>query len=172
MTRSLRIRAAFAVVAAAAVTVSVALAHNPRGKVEADFAGKKVTVDYGRPSLNGRDMLAQATAGMVWRLGSEDATTITSEGSLMLGSNMVPAGAYSLFAQKTDDGWSLLVNSETGQSGLAHNPEKDVFSHPLRVERAEESAEMFTISLMADGMNGTMKMQWGTTALVTDLMVH
>jgi hypothetical protein len=31
---------------------------------------------------------------------------------------------------------------------------------------------MFTITLMADGMNGTLKMQWGETALVTDLMVH
>ncbi len=154
------------------VSVAAATAHNPRGKTEADFAGKKVTVDYGRPSLNGRDMLSQVAPGMVWRLGSEDATTITSEGSLMFGENMVPAGAYSLFARKTDDGWDLLVNSETGQSGLAHDPEKDLFAAPLQVESADEVAEMFTISLMADGMNGTMKMQWGAMALVADLMVH
>ena len=159
-------------VSALVVSVGVALAHTPRGKTEADFAGKMVTVEYGRPSLNGRDMLSQVTPGMVWRLGSEDATTITTDGSLMFGENMVPAGSYSLFARKTDDGWDLLVNSETGQSGLAHDPEKDLFDVPLDVESAEESAEMFTISLMADGMNGSMKMQWGTMALVADLMVH
>ena len=148
---------------ALAVPVSlatIALAHNPRGKAKASFDGKAVTVEYGRPSLNGRDMLAQAVSGMVWRLGSENATT------------MVPAGAYSLFAQKTEDGWNLLVNSETGQSGLAHNPEKDLFSAPLKVETTDDSAEMFTITLMADGMNGTLKMQWGSTALVTGLMIH
>lgn len=150
----------------------IALAHNPRGKVEASFNGKAVTVDYGRPSLKGRDMLAQAAAGMVWRLGSEGATTITSEGDLMIGENMAPAGSYSLFAQKTEDGWNLLVNSETGQSGLAHDPEKDLFGAPLKVEKASESAEMFTISLTADGMNGALRMHWGETALVTDLMVH
>ena len=151
---------------------AIALAHNPRAKVEASFNGKAVTVDYGRPSLNGRDMLGQAIPGMVWRLGSEDATTITTAGDLMIGSEMVPAGAYSLFAQKTEAGWDLLVNGETGQSGLAHNPEKDLFSAPLKVEKADISAEMFTITLMADGMNGTLKMQWGETALVADLMVH
>lgn len=151
---------------------AIALAHNPRGKAEASFNGKAVTVEYGRPSLNGRDMLAQATPGMVWRLGSENATTITTEGDLMIGREMVPAGAYSLFAQKTDDGWDLLVNSETGQSGLAHDPGKDLFSAPLKVEQADQAAEMFTITLMADGMNGTLKMHWGSTALVTGLMVH
>lgn len=151
---------------------AIAFAHNPRGKVEATIGGKAVTVEYGRPSLNGRDMLSQATAGMVWRLGSENATTITTAGDLMIGSNMAPAGAYSLFAKKTEDGWDLLVNSETGQSGLAHDPEKDLFSAPLKVEKTNDSAEMFTISLMADGMNGTLKMQWGQTALVADVMVH
>ncbi len=157
---------------AVALAAPLALAHNPRGKVEADFGGKAVTVDYGRPSLNGRDMLSQAMPGMVWRLGSEDATTIKSEGSLVFGDNMVPAGSYTLFAKKTEDGWHLLVNRETGQSGLAHNPDADIFATPLRVEQAEDSAELFTISLMAEGMNGTMKMQWGTTALVAELMVH
>ena len=160
------------VLAVCLAAAAIALAHNPRGKAEATFNGKAVTVEYGRPSLNGRDMLGQATPGMVWRLGSENATTITSEGDLMIGSNMAAAGAYSLFAKKTDAGWDLLVNSETGQSGLAHDPEKDLFRAPLKVEKTDDSAEMFTISLMADGMNGTLKMQWGSTALVTDLMVH
>ncbi len=151
---------------------SVAAAHNPRGKVEASFSGKMVSVDYGRPSLKGRDMLGQAASGMVWRLGSENATTIISEGDLMFGSDMLPAGAYSLFAKKTDDGWNLLVNSETGQSGTAHDPEKDLLTAPLKVEKASESVEMFTITLMADEMQGTLKMQWGDTALVAELMVH
>ena len=172
MISSTRFRLPIALAALLALGVGLAFAHNPRGKAEASFNGKGVTVEYGRPSLNGRDMLAQVTPGMVWRLGSENATTITTEGDLMIGANMAPAGAYSLFAQKTDDGWDLLVNSQTGQPGLAHDPAKDLFSAPLKVEKADSSAEMFTITLMADGMNGTLKMQWGDTALVTDLMVH
>ena len=162
----------FALTALLTLAVGMAFAHNPRGKAEATFNGKSVTVEYGRPSLKGRDMLGLAGVGMVWRLGSEAATTITTEGDLMIGSAMVPAGAYTLFAQKTGEGWNLLVNSETGQSGLAHDPDKDTFSSPLTLEKASSSVEMFTITLMADGMNGTLKMQWGQTVLATKLMVH
>ncbi len=149
-----------------------ALAHNPRGEAGASFNGKAVTVDYGRPSLNGRDMLGMATPGMVWRLGSEAATTLTSEGSLMFGQKMVPAGQYTLFARKTDSGWDLLVNRQTGQWGTDHDPEQDILSVPLKMETRDNSEELFTITLTADGMNGQLTMQWGATALVADLMVH
>ncbi len=149
-----------------------ALAHNPRGEATASFDGKAVTVDYGRPSLDGRDMLGMATPGMVWRLGSDAATGLASEGAMMFGSKMVPAGEYTLFARKTDDGWELLVNKQTGQWGTDHNPEHDLIAVPLKVETRDASEEVFTISLTADGMNGQMVMQWGTTALVADLMVH
>ena len=160
------------ILALSLVFSGIALAHNPRGEAKASFAGTNVTVDYGRPSLNGRDMLAMATPGMIWRLGSEGATTITADGSLMFGQNMVPAGSYSLFARKTDGGWELVVNEETGQMGNRHDPEQDLFTAPLKVENRDSSEEMFTISLAADGMNGKMTMQWGTTALIADLMVH
>ena len=151
-----------------------ALAHNPRGTAEATIAGKKVSISYGRPSLNGRDMLGQAAPGMIWRLGSEDATSLTSEGQLWFGQQKLEPGSYTLFAKKTEGAWELLVNTETGQSGLAHDPAKDLLAVPLQVEEAPEAAEMFTISLAdaGDGMNASLRMQWGKTALVTPLMVH
>lgn len=153
---------------------ALAAAHNPRGTAEATIAGKKISVSYGRPSLKGRDMLGQAQPGMIWRLGSEDATTLSTEGQLWFGGKSVEAGSYTLFAEKTDEGWTLLVNGETGQSGMARDPERDLFGVPLTVEEAAESAEMFTISVVSadDGMNGSLRMHWGSTALVAPLMMH
>lgn len=153
---------------------ALAAAHNPRGTAEATIAGKKISVSYGRPSLKGRDMLGQAQPGMVWRLGSEDATTLMTEGQLWFGDKSVEAGSYTLFAEKTEDGWTLLVNGQTGQSGMARDPEKDLFGVPLSVEEAAEPAEMFTISVVSaeDGMNGSLRMHWGSTALVAPLMMH
>lgn len=183
MTKTLR-RRSFPLLAALPALLlglaALAFAHNPRGTAEMTISGKKVTISYGRPSLKGRDMLGQATPGTVWRLGSEDATTIVTEGQLFFSAmhggpaRMVEPGSYSLFAMRTEDGWRLLVNSETGQSGLAHDPAKDLLGVPLGVETAEESVEMFTITLASagDGMNGSLRMQWGTTALVSPLMIH
>ena len=49
-------------VAIATVAVSVvAWAQSPRGASKATIGGSEVSVDYGRPSLRGRDMLGQAT---------------------------------------------------------------------------------------------------------------
>jgi len=43
----------------------------------------------------------------------------------------------------------------------------------MRVESLDDSVEMFTIAVTTtDGMNGSLKASWGTTALVADLMVH
>ncbi len=157
-----------------------AAGHNPRGTAEVTISGKKVTISYGRPSLKGRDLLGQVEPGTVWRLGSEAATTVETEGQLWFTADhggpprMVEPGSYSLFAMKTEDGWRLLVNSETGQPGDEHDPAQDLLGIPLQMETVEDSAEMFTITLdsAGDGMNASLRMQWGTTALISPLMIH
>ena len=86
-----------------------------RGGTEAEFGGKKISVDYGRPKLRGRDMLGQASEGMVWRMGTDQATTLSTDAELAFGPVTLGAGRYSLFAKKVGaNSWELLVNSETG----------------------------------------------------------
>ena len=51
------------------LAIACAAQQAKRGTAEATINGKKVSISYGRPSLQGRDMLAQATPGTVWRVG-------------------------------------------------------------------------------------------------------
>ena len=61
-------RSTLLIAAVAALSFSTtAHAQSPRGTAEGTIAGKSVTIDYGRPSLRGRDMLGKAPAGTVWR---------------------------------------------------------------------------------------------------------
>ena len=74
-----------ALLAAAVVVAAPAFAQNPRGEAKASVAGKTVAIDYGRPSLKGRDMLGQAQVGQSWRMGADAATGLKTEADLSFG---------------------------------------------------------------------------------------
>ena len=145
--------------AAAAVALAVpALAQNPRGEAKTTVSGKTVAIDYGRPSLKGRDMLAQAQVGQPWRLGADAATTLTTETDLSFGDTKVPSGEYILTATKVDtDTWHLNVLQKADREKVA-----DI---PLTQAKVDAEMEMFTIDLKGEGDKGKLEMVWGKTML-------
>lgn len=147
---------------------ALVLAQNPRGKAEASLSGKKVSVEYGRPSLKGRDVLAEAPVGTVWRTGADQSTTFTTDADLMIGSTAIPKGAYSLFTKRTGDKtWSLVLNKQTGQWGTEHDRAQDLASFPLTWEQKDSGPELFTIELSSSGGSGTLRLLWGKHVLTT-----
>jgi hypothetical protein len=151
----------FALAALAVVVAGPAFAQNPRGEAKAMVAGKAVSIEYGRPSLKGRDMLGQAQVGQAWRMGADTATSLKTDADLKFGSVAVPKGEYLLTATKVAaDQWHLNVLSKADRSKVA-----DV---PLAQTKADVSAEMFTVDLKAEQDKGELRMQWGTTALKAD----
>lgn len=159
------------------LTVALALAlpgcaANGRGKSEITVNGKTVSVDYGRPTLHGRtiqQMLAMPSAtGKFWRLGADSSTTFVTGTDLAFGDKTVPAGTYSLWAEHLDSGqWQLVFNTQHGQWGTSHDPSKDLVKVPLEESKADDSADMVTIGLEAEGGGGNLSIQWGDLALDT-----
>ena len=146
-----------AVLALAAVSFAQEMS-GERGEAKATVAGKSVSIDYGRPSLKGRDMLAQAQVGQAWRMGASAATTLKTDADLSIGTTRVPKGEYILTATKVDaQQWQLNVLSKTDRSKVA-----DV---PLATEKLAQSVEVFTIDLTGAGDKGELKLSWGSTAL-------
>jgi hypothetical protein len=133
---------------------------NPRGEAKAFVSGKAVAIDYGRPSLKGRDMLGQAQVGQAWRMGADSATGLKTEADLSFGAVSVPKGEYILTATKVaPDQWQLNILSKADRSKVA-----DV---PLTAGKLDASVEQFTIDLKGEKDTGELKLTWGTTALGT-----
>jgi len=145
------------VLAAAAVP---ALAHGaPRGEAKATVSGKAVSIDYGRPSLAGRDMLGKAEVGKPWRMGADGPTTLKTDADLTFGAVKVPKGSYVLTATKTSEtAWSLNVTRAEGDKAK-------VADVPLVTGKLAESVEEFTIVVHAEKDKGDVELQWGTTSL-------
>ena len=142
-----------------ALAVVPVLAHAaPRGEAKALVAGKAVSIDYGRPSLNGRDPLSLATPGEPWRMGADGATTLTTAADLNVGGTAVPKGSYILTATKDDKGgWTLNVRDKADRKNVIANV-------ALTGSTVTESVEMFTIELKGEKDKGTLTMNWGTNS--------
>ena len=148
---------------------STSLAQVPRGKAEGTAGGVKLAIDYGRPSLGGRDMLAKAPVGTVWRLGADKATVLETTGDLVFDELDVPKGSYSLFAERVDEkNWQLIINEQSGQWGTARDAAMDLGTAPLAWETVGESTEEFTIEIASAGDGGEIHFVWGKNVLKTN----
>ena len=149
----------FALVAFAAFLAAPVFAQgNPRGEATATVAGKAVSIEYGRPSLKGRDMLGQAQVGQAWRMGADAATSLKTDADLAFGAVSVPKGEYILTATKVAAAeWHLNVLAKADRAKVAEVP--------LALSTLPQSVEMFTVALKGEKDKGDFEMHWGTTAL-------
>jgi hypothetical protein len=138
----------------------------PRADATVTVKGKKIVINYGRPTLKGRDLLAQAPVGTVWRVGMNQATELTTETDLVIGGKELKAGKYSLWVRRTgDDAWTLAFHPKTGGWGAPALKEGYVAELPLKLEKASDSAEMLDIDLTDENGEGEVKIHWGTTLM-------
>lgn len=142
---------------------------SPHEQVSAVLGGKKVTIDYGRPFKKGRQVFGAAGAlvpsGQVWRTGADEATVLTTEGDLTIGTLRVPAGSYALFTVPGDKEWTLVVNKVAKQWGaFKYDAKQDLGRTAMKVTQAAATAapvEQFTIAIETQGdKQGTLKLSW------------
>jgi len=143
-----------------------------RGKTSLSVGGKTVSVEYGRPSLNGKTVaqeIDRLKPGDFWRLGANKSTTFSTAGDLQFGDVTVPAGEYSLWAQRGEDNsWKLVFNKQHGQWGTEHDVSQDLASAPLEETKASNSAEQVTITLTKAGGGGVIAILWGDMKLTAN----
>ena len=128
-------------------------------------SGRRIYVDYGRPSMRGRRIMGGLVPyGRVWRTGANAATTFVTDVDVDLGTTRVPRGTYTLYSIPSPDGWTLIVNRQTGQWGTQYQPARDFARIPMRVETLRAPVEQFTIALER-GRAGTdtLALAWETT---------
>ena len=149
-----------AVALAVTLSATITAAQEVRGEAKAMVAGKSVAVEYGRPSLAGRDMLAQAKAGAPWRMGSGSPTSLKTDADLAFGTVMLPKGSYILTAVKDEKGdWTVIATSPDGKTKAAEVP--------LKSTTMKDPVEQFTIAVSGKGNAGEFAMMWGTSKMAT-----
>ncbi len=146
---------------------------SPPGTAEITLAGKKVKIDYGRPSMRGRKIFGELVPyGQVWRTGANEATHLTTEVALDVGGALVPAGKYTLYTLPAESGWKLIINKQTGQWGTEYDPKQDLARIDMKTELIEIPIEQFLISFLPKGSDGaTLRLDWEKTRAQVDIKV-
>lgn len=126
---------------------------------------------YGRPYKSGREIFGTLEKfGKVWRVGADEATTISFKTESKFGGVTIPAGTYTMFAITNETEWTLILNSELGQWGsfsYEKNKEKDIAKVTVPVEKLDSVVEQLTIRY--DAENGKLVIEWDKTSVSVPL---
>ena len=155
---------------------------SPPATASATIGGKNITITYSSPRVRGREGKIYSSDGLishdphypVWRAGANVATTLKTDGDIMIGDLMVPAGTHTLFVDISDPAhWVLIVSNATGEWGLSYDPTKDLGKTPMMTSKPPATVEdlTYTITDSGGGM-GTLTLAWEDVSASVHIMAH
>ena len=134
-----------------------------RGEAKAKIGNANVSIEYGRPSLEGRDPLKLIRPGEPWRLGKNEPTTIESDRDLSFAGTKVSKGKHILLAMLDAAGkWWLVVSSK---GNFEYEPTAKIAQAPMDLSKAQGAVGQLEIKLSGKDDRGTIEVAWGTLRL-------
>jgi len=126
---------------------------------------KNVSITYGRPYKNGRDIFGGLVPyDQVWRAGADEATEITIDKPSSFAGRQMSSGTYSLFVIPSKDKWTIILNRKLGEWGaFSYDKIKDqnVMQVDVPVKHLDKAVEQFTTTVADDGF----RMEWDKTSV-------
>jgi hypothetical protein len=139
---------------------------SPHETVNATVGDAKITIVYGRPyskdPKSGEKRKIWGTLvpfSKVWRMGADEATTLTTDKDITIGGTAIAAGTYTLFLMPEEGAAKLIVNKQTGQWGTKYDEKQDLVRIDMKKQAADKPVDQFTIAV--DG--GVLKLTWENT---------
>lgn len=113
-------------------------APSPPASLSQTIGVTKITIDYHRPGVKGRKIWGELVPyDKVWRLGANEATTITFGDPVRIKGRDLPAGSYALFAIPKQGVMTIVFNTVAKQWGaFRYDESKDVLRFDLQPEKA------------------------------------
>src|SRR5688572_25540552 len=147
---------------------------SPRDTAAQTIGSAQLVVDYGRPSKRRRQIFGSLVPyDALWRTGANEATHFRTDRDLAIGTMRVPSGTYTLWTIPARDGWTLIVNRQTGQWGTDYDKTQDVGRTQMKVATLREPVEQFTIVIEPTGNgSGVLVMRWDTTQASVPITVE
>lgn len=135
---------------------------SPAAKVALTVGLTDVEITYHRPAVKGRAIWGGLVPwDKVWRLGANDATTLSFATPVKVDGHDVPAGTYGLFAIPGKDKWTLILNKNARQWGAySYKQEEDLLRFDVKPQAGADTEWMVFTMTPATLGSAVVEMAW------------
>ena len=131
---------------------------SPRESVTGKINTATISIDYGSPSVKGREIWgALVPFDKIWRAGANEATTFETDKDLIIEEKKLPAGKYSFFIIPNEKKCIVIFNKKANQWG-AYNYDQDL--DQVRVEVSSKKQPKSTEKLLFLVKNNIVALFW------------
>ncbi len=154
---------------------------SPRAEVMQTVGVTELRVSYSSPAKRDRTIWGELVPyGELWRTGANRATTLETDGPLMLGETTVPAGRYAVFTVPGEREWTVILNSNADQGGtgsydqkldvarLTVTPEPGAERERMTFVFSDTTASGTRLDLVWDGVRVGIPIQVDTAGILAD----
>jgi len=135
-------------------------------KIEQNVGLTKVTIEYSRPNVKGRELFVEVEEfGKMWRTGANQTTKITFDDDVKLEGKDVKAGTYGLYTIPGKEKWTVMLTTDLKLNGSVdkYDTANEVARFDVMVESMPMNIETFTIDIGDIEDNGALiSLLWGT----------
>ena len=150
---------------------------SPASEIEQMVGLTEVEVEYSRPSKRGRDIFGNVVPfGKIWRTGADNCTTISFSTDVVIDSQTIQSGKYSIFSIPNKESWDVILYSDTDLWGVPRDWDEDkiVFKSTYKTNKPIVNSinETFTISFLNITNNDVdMKFSWDYVSVSVNIVV-
>ncbi|MEX0691832.1 MAG: DUF2911 domain-containing protein [Gemmatimonadales bacterium] len=132
-----------------------------------------ITIEANRPVARGRTLFGDLIPwGSIWHPGADSATTFTTDRSIAVEGQTLPAGRYSVWTIPTESRWTVIFSR---QANVYHTPYPGEAHDILRVTVAPTpGSHMETMAFyfpVVQRDRAVLMLHWGTVAVPIALAV-
>ena len=128
-----------------------------------------VKITYSRPHKNGKKIFGDLVPfDSLWKTGDNEATEITTNKKILIGSDTLHAGTYSIFSIPGQQSWTIIFNEKVGLWGdYRYDGKYDVLRLEASVGKTDVIYEPFTIEFGKKIMKNTeLYFIWENTKVI------
>jgi hypothetical protein len=133
-----------------------------------------ISLDYSRPSVNGRDIFGDLVPlGSHWRVGANQNTKVTFSTPVTIAGETVAAGTYSLSMIPGKGDWTVILNTKTDMWGVDGYSQDDDVLRTSVTPRSISAVESMSLTLEnLEVSSADLVLSWDETSIVLPIELN